>query len=438
VTYVEHAPTLTKDERRSRIRLVALTASAFGPYLLPGVRTEQAAVYGLLILVFLSMRWLTLKPVQHGWAVMALMATQILIAIAGYVFPPSRNPQRGPGDPISGLDNVILPLAVIVLVLVLWGRPEQRPMFLKAVCLTVTVAACGNACLAYLSMVTDLSSVLSLFWSSDASTANITAYELVQTERYSGIFNQPAEGGEFYSIALLAAIYRLREKPWTMIAAAIVITIGGLLTVSKVFLFIGIPLGLWHMFAVPGRRPGRYATLAVIAFAGLCISAAGYGLDYFGLNLPMQFFGPGEKNLDLFTAGRIGGQSTVTTGWDSILRFSPLAGYGAAGLAIPYDNGWLEAMAIGGILGTIAYSLIFVALFLVWVHRRKSLGRAQSMLAGGLLLIAVGTSLGLPGTTANRVATVFWVLITLLLLARPATATSDDATASQLSTSSTG
>ena len=43
-------------------------------------------------------------------------------------------------------------------------------------------------------------------------------------------------------------------------------------------------------------------------------------------------------------------------------------------------------------------------------------GNTGTLTGGGLVLVAIGASMGVPALTANRVATVIWVLLTMALL----------------------
>ena len=94
-----------------------------------------------------------------------------------------------------------------------------------------------------------------------------------------------------------------------------------------------------------------------------------------------------------------------------------------------YDNGWVEALVVGGLAGAAIYSLVLGYLLAAW--RRSPDGPATDLL-GGLALLLLGASVGLPALTANRVATIAWILI-VLLLARPRELLpADDATGERL------
>ena len=55
-----------------------------------------------------------------------------------------------------------------------------------------------------------------------------------------------------------------------------------------------------------------------------------------------------------------------------------------------------------------------------WFRLREALGRPEWTLAGAALALAAGASLGLPSLTANRDSTLLWLILGLLIVARPA------------------
>ena len=75
---------------------------------------------------------------------------------------------------------------------------------------------------------------------------------------------------------------------------------------------------------------------------------------------------------------------------------------GAAGLNVAYDSLWLEVFVVSGIIGVVLAAARLVLLAARWVRVKASLDRAEWQLAGGVLVLAVGASLGIPSLTANR------------------------------------
>jgi hypothetical protein len=250
--------------------------------------------------------------------------------------------------------------------------------------------------------------------------------------RFSGIFNQPAEAGVMYAIGLILAVNFFRHRPMWLLATGAVLTIGGLLTASKIFLLVGLPIALWQVWRASTWRGRAWAGLvicAVVAFVQHQTSQDG-DRSRIGGELLGVWLAPGDSGdslVSLYSAGRFGENSTLADAAMIVLGESPWFGFGAKGIAIAYDSSWVEALVMAGLFGVAIHALILATLAWCWLRSRRSVAPTTARLGGGLLLIVAIGSLGLPTLTANRVATVVWLLICLLLI-RPA-ATNDPAAA---------
>ncbi|MEV0806090.1 hypothetical protein [Micromonospora sp. NPDC050200] len=118
----------------------------------------------------------------------------------------------------------------------------------------------------------------------------------------------------------------------------------------------------------------------------------------------------------MYSAGRYGEQSTLDEVVDSVLRDAPWFGYGLGGLAMPYDSGWVEALVLGGVVGMVVHGLVLVALVVRWAQVRGEMSPQVRWVGGGVPLIVVVGDLGVPTLTANRVATVVWLLLFLTVM----------------------
>jgi TctA family transporter len=101
-----------------------------------------------------------------------------------------------------------------------------------------------------------------------------------------------------------------------------------------------------------------------------------------------------------------------------VLHAFPWAGFSAAGLNVAYDSLWLEVFVVSGIIGIVLAAAMLVLLAARWARLKATLGRAEWQLAGGVLALAIGASLGIPSLTANRAATLLWLVLGLLVCAR--------------------
>lgn len=402
---------------RRRVALAGagiIAASAFGPYVAGGFRTEQIAVYGALLLLLVTPLWLRLGPPLVGAGVAALLVLEFAVAAVGAAWPPQNTTAYQLGASLPGLDNLALPLAVLTIVWILVGSGADRVLMVRRVCQVIVCAMLLNTGLAIAAAV---GSTIDLAQFQGQVGASTVAYRAEQLGRFSGIFNQPAEAGLMYSIAALAAIYLYHQRPAVLVGMVALLSVGGLLTVSKVFVLVGLPVVLWQMLRASGRRHRRAAAALTVILAAWAAARAGLtpswtGADYLLRLLP----GSGQNAVDLYTAGRLGGSSTLTAVVSAVLDASPLTGFGAGGLQVPYDNGWVEAFTLAGAVGALAFTATLGTLAWAWWCRRESDGPAASRLAGGIVVVLAAAAVGVPSLTANRCATIVWLLLGLLLL----------------------
>ncbi|GIG91683.1 hypothetical protein [Plantactinospora endophytica] len=393
-----------------------VTAAVFGPYTAQvGVRTEQVAVYALLLVALLAGR---IQLTAVAALVLLLLVTEFLVAVVGGSAPTGAPVAVESGSLLAGIDSLLMPIAVLTLTLLMASSGADPRRLLRIVCTVLVVAMCLNTVLSCVSIRYDITPLLGAFWENHSGQESV-AVRAAQLGRLSGIFNQPAEAGALYSLALLAAVHRYRDRTVPFVVATALLTIGGVLTVSKIFLLIGLPLGLWQVVRSFGiARPRVWALTSAV----LCtMLAAQYGLlpPWAGADYLTRLLRPPGDGTDLvgfYTAGRLGDTPTLQYVSDAVLGSSPWFGLGAGGLAAAYDNGWIEALAVAGIVGVLLYTGILGCLVAAWFLRRPGTDPATVRFASGLVVVVLGGSLGLPMLTANRVGTITWLLIGLLLL----------------------
>jgi hypothetical protein len=102
-----------------------------------------------------------------------------------------------------------------------------------------------------------------------------------------------------------------------------------------------------------------------------------------------------------------------------VLRAAPVAGFGAGGLDGPaYDSLWQQVLVVSGVLGVILAAAVFVMLAWRLTGLRRVLARENWQLACGTAVLAAGASAGIPSLTANRAATLLWLVLGALVTAR--------------------
>lgn len=400
--------------RRGRVLVAAMAVSAFGPYLFSGVRIEQITVYGTFAVLVLGFWWMRATPGRHGAAVMALLVLQLTVAVIGAVDPPQNTTRYQGGDVLAGIDNLALPIAILAIVWMLHAAGGDRRALITLVCRVTVWVMIGNAGLAAWATIGS-GPDLAVFQS--AGTEQSVAFRAEQMGRFSGIFNQPAEAGLMYSVALLAAIYLYRQRAVLLAATGIALSLGGVLTVSKVFLLVGLPAALWQVLRSAGGQGRRMAALVAGALIAWGVLRSGVAPRWTGAKYLSRLLPGGDQDpLALYTAGRFASGSGLAQVAEAVRGSSPVWGFGAGGLGAAYDNAWIEALAINGIAGAALLTGIVVVLAHAWWSTRRTIGEAESRLAGGLVAVLVGAAMGVPSLTANRCATIVWLLLALLLL----------------------
>lgn len=410
----------TKAPQRTRLGAFVVTALAiatFGPYVLGGLRTEQIVLYGLAVpLVIFLLPFISLRG---GLRFLIPWSLYVIVALLGAIFPSRLIPPHLPGELFAGLDNILAPLALMLLIWVAVAISDAARLLLR-VCKIVAVAMAANGVVSIIATRVDISPLMRPFWST--ADGGTVAELAAQLGRYSGIFNQPAEAGALYGLAGIAAIYAWKQRPALLAVVLVLITVGGMISVSKVFVIGGLPFVLAYW--VWTQRTRVAAVVFAIGIAILGVMQSGLLDSWIGFNYLARLINPeGDGGfLAFYTAGRLAQGSTFTNLVDSALAYSPLTGVGAGGWAVPYDGAVAEALVVGGIIGLILYGTVIVAMFTL---SGRGAPKETRLFAFFIAVVTAGACLGFSPLTANRVSTIVWLMIALLVLVRRAESGSD-------------
>lgn len=388
--------------QRNRIRLEigAVVVACFGPYLATGwgLRSEHVVLYVLSILaipVVARRMPRRLWPLPWLW-----VALTTVVAVQG-INPPS--PAEGDGGLyLAGLDNVTLPLATgaIALSWLLRGWNAERVM---AAITTLLVPLLALNTVVMLFFHFGEVPLIGRWWTSSGLTdTTAVAGRAAELGRLTGIFNQPLEAGIAYSIGiLLAAHWSHRHQPTVTRSAIVAVMLaGGLLTTSKVFIGLGIPMAL--ILTLWLRRDGLVGALMKITIFAAPILVVLSWTEWDGLKrlLGIITFDVGQRSpLYYYTAGRYGAEGNVGPVVDQVMRGSPLFGFGAVGLPVPSDNAYVEILVMAGLVGMGLYVLVLAMLMVANLRLHPSPDKALSMALIALTIIA---GFGGPTITANR------------------------------------
>ncbi len=412
------------------IWVIAVTASAFGPYLQGSIRTEQLAVYlslSLSLVLALTSRNTT-RFSPHPWPVLGLLII-ILVAAAISATQLRKSSFLGEGNLLAGLDNLALPIAVVI-VAWQWRCVLSRFEILRAAAVVTVTAMTLNAVIAVAQWQGLLSEeFLRAFWvgGGDAALADnfaSVAANAADNSRYSGLFNQPAEAGIAYAIALMLLIWlalnlgerrRVLRATTTALCSTLLI-VGGVITISKVFM-VAAPLSVL-VFTVVALRGRQVAAVLSTSFVGIMLAGV-YLSDsqWYGSDSVAQFYGDGLLSSDFLTGGgRYGTESSLAGTWEYLWQTHPILGVGLSGIDSSYDSLWIAAMVYAGLVGVLCTMALFTVLIFRWFRSAEFLPRSDRGLSAALLVIAIGASLGIPSITANRVSTLWWIPMSVLLV----------------------
>jgi hypothetical protein len=401
-------------------RIVCL--SAFGPYVTGTARTEQITVFASLLFILVT-GWPRMLRAPFGPLPFALAwAGLVAVMLVSTAFRPFDPGFYGSQPPSHALSALLLPLALMVITWY-WTLSADPVSLIRAVAPVAVAGMCANTVIELAQLSAGKAAVFGVlprFWDAAPSVGSVAA-NAAEDGRYTGIFNQPAEAGIAYGVALLCLVWLGRRawKPLPVTIAAALLVTGGVLTLSKVFLLCALPATILTILRGTAR-------IRVIATAGTV--AAGFWLAGKAGVLPGWHLGgqalgrlasPGTSLTAQYTAGRYGSGGTLGPECADVLHNAAWAGFGAGGLDGPaYDSLWQEVLVVSGVLGVILAAALLVMLAWRLAALRRVLERADWQLACGVLVLAAGASLGIPALTANRAATLLWLILGVLVTAR--------------------
>jgi hypothetical protein len=400
-------------------RIVAL--SVFGPYVAGSARTEQIAVFGLLAWILVT-GWPRMVSAPFGPAPFLLAWGGVCaVMLVSTPFRPA-DPMLYGSQPVSHtLSAMAIPLALIVITWY-WTLSADPAALILAVAPLVTAAMCVNAAIEFAQLSAGNASlgILPRFWDAAPSAGSVAA-RAAGNGRYTGIFDQPAEAGIAYGVALLLLIWLARRslRPVWACAAAVLLAAGGVLTLSKVFLLAALPVAAFTVLRGRGRL--RVAVTAG-ACGGLvwCAGAAGLLPGWGAGAVSLAALASPQSLTATWTAGRYGAGGTLGPVAADVLHVAPWGGFGAGGVGVPYDSLWLQVLAVSGVLGVMLTCAVFVLAAWRLAAVRAAMPRAEWHLACGAAVLAAAASAGISSLTANRAGTLLWLVAGVLITARGA------------------
>lgn len=326
---------------------------------------------------------------------------------------------------ISHAERYVRPIAVMALTIAAVGaRPahERERALRRSMSLMVTLLQV-NAVVAALSVFIDLRPMLAGFWGPDSVVDGELFNPTYAGGRFTGVFTQAAEAGLAYALGLLCWVYLVLQRGrvgWRDVFGAAMLVVGGMLTVSKVVLFVGLPLAILLMgLTGVGRRMMKPYSLALLGIFGVGVALGTQqwmGWDF----LVWTVIGSGDPNVDWlsdtvfrYSGGRVGVDGTMLRDlFARVISEAPVWGLGF-GAFTNLDSAYVEFFAQGGSVGLLGY--VFLLMSMTWTAVRL----VGQRMAGGVLMLFIAcliivAGLGAPVITMNRFSTMLWVVMALL------------------------
>ena len=434
--------------------------STFLPYFVLlgyGIRPEQVVAYGLataaLIGIFGRSRLLNVPGRIIVMSFLVLLAVGTVRWVINH-----EETTLPPVGVLAGLDTLLLPIATIIATAFLVSKAPSFHGWLRSLASLFAVLMAINAVIAALQEFVDDPGPLRFFWSGGVQAPTVSVAEMSQALDYAsfygrntGIFNQPAEAGLAYSIALICITFLSRlPMPSRIIISSLVMT-GGLFTYSKVFIIscaitlaaaILLPLFVRQYWRIPialamslcigmltmwplGRLqvlwsqvdrliPGQRFSAAIQSVTQHDQQAAtnGAAVQFAStedIGLPQAIW----TFLNIATSGRIGVDGSLPQLVTDVITQNWLLGIGIQGVATAYDSAWVEAYVYAGLIGVIAIAAVLVTLTVAATKSHEVTSTLGIFLIIFTLAVA---SLGIGSVTANRISTQVWMILTVSLL----------------------
>ena len=411
-----------------------LIASAFGPLLIPGmgVRLDQFVLYGILPisigLFCVGRRSLISKniPLSILFIFVFITIWALIVTVGG--LPDHTVPSyRTAMDEFAAFENYFHTVALIIVLGVAAdiNNGPKNDVLLDRVGTLLILFMCLNAFIAISTIFFGPFPLARYFIPGFAGAGN-TPFEVIADQgRFTGIFDVPSVAGAAYSITLFTWAYLTRKSKkdqFRNYLAGGILIVGGTLTISKIFIFGGIPLLFVYWF-LPGRVSSRITLKLFVVLISAIISVVLLAELWVGLSVIDDLFTTGgdytpqslfihfiQTRYSFGDGGFMGGIFAYI--WD----ISPVQGLGFAYLAVA-DSAYLLYFMEGGMVSLLLY-VVFIGMIIYlgleeWLWGYE-VGRFLTILGGFLLVAGVGA----PIMTMPRVGVIFWTLLILCLAIR--------------------
>jgi len=253
-------------------------------------------------------------------------------------------------------------------------------------------------------------SVIKQYWIDDYY--NSVMYNSLNNNRYIGIINQPLEAGYLYSLSFLYYLNYsfLYKKSPIFLINILLLLIGGILTGSKIFILIGLPLSIIFLIYINRKNfillIGLFSTITITIFLYFLY----FTDNSFFINTIFSSLFYSDNLLNTLLGGRLLEDDLVKM-TNTVVQNAPLTGFGFGSTKL-MDSGFMEFFYQGGYIGLIFYLLILIILyrhkFLIKKDKNK---RFYSF----LFLLFILSSFGSPVLTIQYSILPFFLIFNFLI-----------------------
>ena len=400
-----------------KIAVVVSILAILGPYIYGSVRLEHVVIYGfaLLITARLALARNTSLTAPDLWTYSNLLMPIIWLGILtlsllGHLLEFGTSLPDLPSF-LSGIDSFLLPITGYFLVQVL-ASSAGKARAAVYVGTSIVIIMVVNALLAV--ATASLGRPSALEWFAVSRSDESVSVASLSPAQNLGVFNQPAEAGLAYSLAVLCVIFFFVDRPGVQFALVAILSVGGFISISKVFVIGGVVIIILAAGIAGGVK--RFLTslggLLLGFLASIPLSGFGtYGRLFSALtNTETQ-----EDALWVLTAGRRGtsGEAVNLSSTQEIPE--PFWGFGPSGIngaGLTLDSAYLHMVTIGGHIGFALWLLVLCLLLIFSIRSKDSAWRIFGL---ALFCLVVGSSLGFEPLSSNRSGTMAMMLIALIM-----------------------
>lgn len=365
--------------------------SSMGPYLYKeyGIRLEHVVIYSIFFIFILNNCILN----KLSFKIFLLLILAAFIPL----FPEfAFSANNSASQILAGMDNYII-FAITFYVASSFFNKSNNTVFFDVSIFYITLL-CINSLISFTSVLVDISDLLSFFHSTTLENIDLNvapvAVSSSKMNRYTGIFDQPLESGFAYSLGLLLLIFIFKSYSIVKVKFYIyfvLLCIGGILSISKIFIFGGLFFSLIYFFSIAFNLGLTIFILSSVFISSYIALNYSGGFDFF-LRL---------TDLDMFVSNiifdRYDNNSNIIDEMFNIYNNNFIFGIGYTGRSI-FDSGYFQYYYQGGLPQiSLQFFLIFIFLY---IANFKS--KILFLLIFFITILQLLSLLGGPTILANR------------------------------------